>query len=69
MKQTRTCNIRKIKRIPLLNEKSPRHKAYKESIHSINIFGSYIDEEKILSGLKDIISTYLIKPEYLKKRD
>lgn len=45
------------------------HKAAEETIHSINIFGSDIEEGKILSELKDMISTYLIKPEYLKKRD
>ena len=45
------------------------HKAAEETIHSMNIFGSDIDEGKILSELKDMISTYLIKPEYLKKID
>jgi len=44
-------------------------KAAEETIHSINISGSDIDEGEILSELKEMISLYLIKAEYLKKID
>ena len=41
------------------------HQAVEETIHSINISGSDIEEERMINALKDMICTYLIKPEYL----
>ncbi len=40
------------------------HKAAEETIHSVNIFGSDIEEERIIKELKDMLCTYLVKPGF-----